>query len=50
MAKDKGKSKETKPPLEAKDAAKANEATAKTKEIEATTKEVDPKANDTSIS
>ena len=38
MAKDKGKSKETKPPLEAKDAAKANEATAKTKEIEATTK------------
>ena len=40
-AKDKGKGKETKPSLEAKDATKA-----KAKEIEAKTKEIDPQAKD----
>ena len=45
-AKDKGKSKGTKPPSEAKDAAKAKEAEAKAKEVEAKTKEADPKAKD----
>ena len=50
MAKDKGKGEETKPPLEAKDAAKAKEAIAKEKETEAKTNEVDPKAKDAPIS
>ena len=54
-AKDKGKGKGTKPPLEAKDAAKAKnkevdpkakEAEAKAKEAEAKTKEANPKAKD----
>ena len=45
MAKDKGKGKEVKPPLEAKDAAKskdaaeAKDATVKAKEVEAKSKE-----------
>ena len=43
-AKDKGKG--TKPPSEAKDAAKAKEVRAKAKEVEAETKEVDPKTKD----
>ena len=43
-AKDKGKG--TKPPLEAKDAAKAKEVRAKAKEVEAETKEVDLKAKE----
>ena len=50
VAKDKGKGKETKPPSETKDAAKAKEVAAKAKKIEAKTKEVDPKAKDTPIS
>ena len=50
MAKDKGKGKETKPPSEAKDAAKAKEAATKAKETEAKTKKVDPKAKDAFIS
>ena len=49
-AKDKGKGKGTKPPSEAKDAAKAKEAEAKAKEVEAKTKEADPKAKDASTS
>ena len=50
VAKDKGKGKETKPPLEAKDVAKAKEVAVKEKETEAKTKEVDPKAKDASVS
>ena len=50
VAKDKDKGKETKPPSEAKDAAKAKEAAAKAKETEAKTKEVDPKAKNVLIS
>ena len=50
MAKDKGKGKETKPPSEAKDVAKAKEVAVKAKETEAKTKEVDPKAKDASVS
>ena len=50
MAKDKGKGKETKPPSEAEDAAKAKEAAIKAKEIETKTKEIDPKAKDISAS
>lgn len=56
VAKDKGKGKETKHPLEVKDAAKAKDATkakdgaTKPKETEAKTKEVDPKAKDTPAS
>ena len=46
MAKDKGKVKGTKPPSEAKDAAKAKEVEAKAKEAKAKTKEVDLKAKD----
>ena len=45
-AKDKGKGKGTKPPLKAKDAAKAKEAEAQAKEVEAKTKEADPMAKD----
>ena len=45
-AKDKGKGKGTKPPLEAKDATKVKEVEDKAKEVEAKTKEVDPKAKD----
>ena len=45
-AKDKGKGKGTKPPSEAKDAAKAKEAEAKAKKAEAKTKKADPKAKD----
>ena len=44
-AKDKGKGKETKPPVEAKDDAKA-----KAQETEAKTKEIDPKAKDVPFS
>ena len=44
MAKDKDK--ETKPPLEAKDAAKSRDAVVKAKETEARSKEADPKAKD----
>ena len=43
-AKDKGKDKGTKPPSEAKNAAKAKEAKAKAKEAKAKTKEASPKA------
>ena len=43
MAKDKGKGKEVKPPSEAKDAAKAKDATIKAKEAEARSKEADPR-------
>ena len=43
MAKNKGKGKETKPPSEAKDAAKAKEAANKAKETKAKTKEIDSK-------
>ena len=50
VAKDKDKGKETKPPLEAKDAAKAKETAAKAKETEAKAKEVDPKAKNALIS
>ena len=46
VTKDKGKGKETKPPLEAKDAAKAENAAVKEKEAEARSKEADPKATD----
>ena len=49
-AKDKGKGKGTKPPSEAKDAAKAKEAEAKAKKAEAKTKKADPKAKDASTS
>ena len=45
-AKDKDKGKGTKPPLEAKDAAKAKEVEVKAKEAEAKTKAIDPKAKD----
>ena len=45
-AKDKGKGKETKPPSNAKDSAKAKETKAKVKEAKAQIKEVDPKAKD----
>ena len=44
--KDKDKGKGTKPPTEAKDVAKAKEAEAKAKEVEAKTKEANPKAKD----
>ena len=44
--KDKGKGKATKPPSEAKNAAKAKEAEAKAKEVKAKTIEADPKAKD----
>ena len=44
MAKDKDK--ETKPPSEAKDAAKSRDAVVKAKETEARSKEADPKAKD----
>ena len=50
MAKDKGKGKEVKPPLEVKDAAKAKDAAeakdaaVKAKEAKAISKEVEPKA------
>ena len=47
MAKDKGKSKETKPPSEAKDATKAKDAAAKAKETETKPNEADPRAKDT---
>ena len=47
MAKDKGKGKKTKPPSEAKDAAKAKEAATKAKETETKTKETNPKARGT---
>ena len=40
-AKDKGKDKGTKPPLEAKDTTKVKEVEAKAKEVEAKTKEAD---------
>ena len=52
MAKDKGKDKgkETKPPSEAKDVAKAKEVAVKAKKTEAKTKEVDPKAKNVLIS
>ena len=50
VAKDKDKGKETKPPSEAKDAAKAKEVAVKAKETEAKTKEVDPKAKDAPVS
>ena len=46
VAKDKGKGKETKPPSEAKNAAKAEDATVKAKEAETRSKEADPKAKD----
>ena len=49
-AKDKGKGKGSKPPSNAKDAAKAKEAEAKAKEAEAKIKKVDPKAKDTPTS
>ena len=42
----KDKDKETKPPSEAKDAAKSRDAIVKAKEIEARSKEADPKAKD----
>ena len=44
MAKDKDK--ETKPPSEAKDAAKSRDAVVKAKETKAKSMEVDPKAKD----
>ena len=44
--KGKGKGKGTKPPSDAKDAAKAKEAKAKVKEVEAKIKEADPEAKD----
>ena len=50
VAKEKGKSKETKPPSEVEDAAKANEAVNEAKETETKTKKIDPKAKDTSAS
>ena len=46
MAKDKGKGKETKPPSEAKNAAKAEDATVKVKEAETRSKEATPKVKD----
>ena len=46
MTKDKGKGKETKSPLEAKDAAKVENAAVKEKKAEARSKEADPKATD----
>ena len=45
MAKDKGKGKETKPPSEAKDAAKAKDTTAKAKDAAAKAKETETKPN-----
>ena len=42
----KDKDKETKPPSEAKDAAKSKDAVVKAKETEARSKEADPKAKD----
>ena len=50
VAKDKGKGKETKPPSEARDVAKAKEVAVKAKETKAKTKEVDPKAKDAPVS
>ena len=50
MAKDKGKGKDTKPPSEAKDAAKAKDAAARVKEAEAKSREADPKAKDAPVS
>ena len=50
MAKDKGKGKEVKPPLEAKDAAKSEDAAIKAKEAGVRSKEADPKAIDASVS
>ena len=49
-ARDKGKGKGSKPPSDAKDAAKAKEAEAKAKEAEAKIKEADPKTKDASTS
>ena len=46
MTKDKCKGKETKPPSEAKDAAKAENAAVKEKEAKTRSKEADPKATD----
>ena len=50
VAKDKGKGKDTKPPSEAKDAAKAKDAAARVKEAEAKSREADPKAKDAPVS
>ena len=49
-ARDKGKGKGSKPPSDAKDAAKAKEVEAKAKEAEAKIKEADPKTKDASTS
>ena len=49
-ARDKGKAKGSKPPLDAKGATKAKEAEAKAKEVEAKIKKADPKAKDASTS
>ena len=50
VAKDKGKSKETKPRSEAKDAVEAKDAATKAKKVEFKSKEADPEDKDVSAS